>query len=175
MPDAPGRAHSTSPHQGYLLFTDGAVESGVASIGGVLCSHEGYPIAHFGRQVPQVVTQAWLQTDSEHPVFQAELLAALAALHLWPQTLHRSLCTLFIDNEGVKNCIIKGSAYPASNALLMANFLQQESVLELGLWVERVPNASNPADAPAGASSLTFSGLLGVTRSLTTCFCNCPS
>ena len=90
---------------------------------------------------------AWAWTGTTHPVIQAELLAALASTHVWGPMLAHSLVTVLVDNEAVKHALIKGSAHPESNQLLLRNFLVQEAVLEASFWFSRVPSSCNPADA----------------------------
>ena len=149
VPSAPPRAFQLQARKKFLVFTDGAVEDGIASVGGVLCSARALPIAYFGAKVPQSVTEAWRACGTEHPVFQAELLAVLLAAHLWGGALAGNLCTCFVDNEAVKRSLIRGSAFPDSNQLLLENFLSQESSLGTHFWFCRVPSPCNPADAPS--------------------------
>ena len=149
VPDAKAKEFGKQPDEHLLLFTDGAVEDQVASIGGVLFDSTGQPLQYFSATVPPQAMQAWQLCGTAHPAFQAELLAVLVASHLWDQFLLHSLCTVFVDNEAVKHALIKGQAFPESNRAMLNNLLSQESSLEVCFWFSRVPSVCNPADAPS--------------------------
>ena len=149
IPLAKPKLFGAPPANAWFLFTDGAVENGKAGIGAVLCDKGCRPVSCFGCQVPPTVLRAWQACGTEHPVFQAELLAVVAAIHVWPRELLQSLCTVFLDNEAVKSALIKGSAYPESNQALLENFLVQEASLDASFWFDRVPSACNPSDGPS--------------------------
>ena len=152
VPDARPKVFRNEQNDHFILFTDGAVEEGTASLGGVLLDDGGSPLHYFSCQVPNQVYQAWVITGTSHPVFQAELLAVLVATHVWAKLLLRKLCSAYVDNEGVKHALIRGQAFPDSNSLLLRNFLAQESVLATSFWFCRVPSSCNPADAPSRGS-----------------------
>ena len=50
----------------------------------------------------------------------------------------------------MKHALIRGSAHPESNQLLLRNFLAQDAVLEAPFWCSKVPSSScDPANVPS--------------------------
>ena len=125
-----------------------------------LCNHQGVPISKFGLRVPEEVLADWQGSGTQHPVFQAELLAVVVAVHVWRRALQDCLVTWWLDNEAVRFALSKGSAYPQSNARMLHSFLQLETNLQVRSWFSRVPSECNPADEP----SRFFPGLLQDTQ-----------
>ena len=148
VPKAPPRECRACLGQAYHVFTDGAFEQGRALIGGVLCSAAGKPLKWFSCEVAGDVVKRWLQ-DSKHPVMQSELLAVAVALKLWCSVLAHVACTVWIDSDPARHSLIKGDAYPSSNAAIVAAVLELEYANSLALWFSRVPSFSNPADGPS--------------------------
>ena len=87
VPQAKPRTFGGQAPRHWHVFTDGAVEGSFSGLGGVLCNHQGVPISKFGLRVPEAVLQHWHDSGTKHPVFQAELLAALVALQVWRRAL----------------------------------------------------------------------------------------
>eukprot|EP00971_Amphidinium_carterae_P279237 5543137-Amphidinium_carterae.1 len=55
----------------------------------------------------------------------------------------------YIDNEGARISLIRGSSNSPSCAELLRLFFEEELSLPSMSWYARVPSKSNPADAPS--------------------------
>ena len=149
VPKGRPKVWSLNARRKLHLFTDGAFEQGVASIGGVLCDGWCQPLQYFGCQVPGVVTSQWLSMGCEHPIIQAELLAAAVSLQYWKDILQGSNTCVWVDNEVVRFGVINGSIRPESAMTILNSMLHLEAACDVNVWVCRVPSHSNPADGPS--------------------------
>jgi len=132
-----------------LIFTDGA-EEGVVSVGGIMFDGMLQGSEYFGGVVVDLIVAAWLKDGGrKRAIHQAEVYPALIAVELWAERLRGRRVILFVDNEAAKEAIIKGTSSSRASAKLVTNFWRRAAEAELYLWVERVPSAANPADAPS--------------------------
>eukprot|EP00439_Symbiodinium_sp_Y106_P034346 s5786_g4.t1 len=148
IPKGQPRVWSLRGRKRLHLFTDGAFESGSASIGGVLCDGWCRPLFWFGSEVPSEVTSVWCE-GGVHPIIQAELLATAVALHCWSDILSGSNTCAWVDNEVVRFGVINGFIRPESAMCILDRMLHLEATIDCQLWVCRVPSCSNPADGPS--------------------------
>ena len=72
--------------QTWLVFTDGAYEGGIGSVGGVLVAPDGRAVEHFGDTVPDRIIQ-WLCAESRNPIYELEVLPCLIAAQIWGRRL----------------------------------------------------------------------------------------
>jgi len=60
---------------------------------------------------------------------------------------------LYVDNEGTKFCMMKGSSENETVEVLCGIFAELEILVEKKCWLARVPSHSNTADKPSGGIS----------------------
>ena len=140
--------------QHTLIFTDGACEGDQFSnvtCGGVVIE----PTSRwwFGIRVPKGLVQSWTTLGGKQQVIaEAEMLPILIARELL--CLSNLVCPVivFVDNESVKNALIKGYSEVVCLRRMSQVYVEQELNFNLATWVNRVPTASNPADAPSRLS-----------------------
>ena len=82
-------------------------------------------------------------------VGQAELIPCVAARILWADRLAGRPVLHFLDNEASKFALIKGSSPTRDSAWIIHRTWELEASLKSWSWFERVPSASNCADAPS--------------------------
>ena len=80
---------------------------------------------------------------------QSEMLPAVAARVIWRENLRHRLVIHFIDNDAARFAMIKGTSPTKDSAWLTSQIWCQEAANQSCSWFERVPSASNPADAPS--------------------------
>ena len=56
---------------------------------------------------------------------------------------------MFVDNEGTKYCLIRGSSDNLVVDKLVSVFCEQEALTHAVNWIARVPSYSNCADDPS--------------------------
>jgi hypothetical protein len=134
-----------------LVFVDGAEED-VVSTGAVMIDPcDGLN----GRQffvydVPTAKVEQWKTAGGKQRVIhQAELLPALLAVSTWAARMQGRRIILFVDNDGARGSLIKGSSTSLPSALIVGQFWSEAAAAEMYIWVDRVPSASNPADGPS--------------------------
>ena len=91
-----------------LVFTDGASEDGLHTIGGVIIVDGGSQ--YFGCHVPSALTKRWLES-SKHIIGMVELYAALVARATWDSQLANRKSILFVDNNAAKEAYVKGTLH----------------------------------------------------------------
>ena len=156
-------SHEVRP---VIVFTDGASEGEVNTIGGLLFADGHY--RYFSCHVPQGLVETW-KGSSKHVIAMVELYAVVVARFVWHKFLAGRKAVAFVDNESAKEALVKGSSFNAHFRALLLQLEVAETDLRSWLWISRVPSHSNPGDGPSrGDDSLVKS--LGATRD----GCSCP-
>jgi hypothetical protein len=141
----------------WLLFTDGACEN-KSSVGGVLVSPRGQPIAMFGDTLPAEFERVFYQ-NSAHPIYEVELLPLLISIFLWGSWIDKAQFVCYLDNDAARSGLIKGSGATKLADAIIQLFCESEATLQLKSWFSRVPSHSNISDGP---SRLQFEPLLSL-------------
>ena len=145
----------------YLLFTDGAWEDRSATAGLVLYSPDDDQVIVREIEVPQSLTEMWLQEVGEQLICQIELYAYLAARFEYKEWFCNRGVIAWLDNESARFAASKGSAQ-APTLTAMARVIQQLEITHpTVLWVERVCSYSNPSDKPSRRQCSAAAQLLG--------------
>ena len=124
---------------------------GKAGIGGVIMVPETGLYAYYGAKLSDEAVDK-LMKGSANPIAQIEFLAILVAIRLWARELFHQSTIAFIDNEGTKSAMIKGSSGEPMLAEIAADIAEEEIVLGMLIYFERVPSHSNIADGPPRSS-----------------------
>ena len=141
----------------WILFTDGACEN-QSSVGGVLVSPSGRPVAMFGDTLPQEFEAIFYQ-HSAHPIYEVELLPLFIAIFLWGSWVDKSQIVCYLDNDAARSGLIKGYGATKIADSIVQLFCEMEATLQLKSWFSRVPSHSNISDDP---SRLKFDRLLSL-------------
>jgi len=103
----------------------------------------------FSCVLPSSLVDVWSGGDVRQVIGQAELLPIAVARCLFRSRLMRRSLIAFIDNESARCGLIRAFS-PVEHSLRIISTVTsldiQDGVLT---WYERVPTASNPADAPS--------------------------
>ncbi|CAE7251922.1 unnamed protein product [Symbiodinium sp. CCMP2592] len=165
---APRVVPCSVPPKPILVFTDGASEGSIHTVGGIMFDPREQQPKYFACHVCDSVVSTWSR-DLQHIIGPVEAYAVLTARKVFHQSLSGQYCVYFIDNDGVLLSYIKGtsSSKPMRDILLMWESLEMHA--HTWAWWARVPSASNPADAPSRGEldELVKAGALRVD-------CDCP-
>ena len=131
----------------WLCFTDGACEQ-ECSVGGVLVSPQGTAVMAFGSVLPADFSQQFYR-ESQHPIYEVELLPLLIALVLWGSIFEKCQVVFYIDNDSARAGLIKGAGATSMADAIIECFCAKESTLQLKAWFNRVPSHSNISDGPS--------------------------
>ncbi|CAE7224658.1 unnamed protein product [Symbiodinium sp. CCMP2456] len=134
-----------------FVFTDGSYEPDgdiKAGIGGVLYDDTGTPLSFFSSDMvgSDLLT---LEDQSDHPIYEVELYAAVVAFELWGHLIQDSFTVFFLDNEAAQSALIAGKSGTSNGRVLVQRFLDAEHRWRARPWIGRVPTYSNPADDPS--------------------------
>ncbi|CAE7892922.1 unnamed protein product [Symbiodinium necroappetens] len=147
--DAPREIHALDDRFAIKLFTDGAWDNAVAGAGAVLqySAEEGPLVAEI--LVPECLLSHWARGGKTQLISQLELFPVLVSLATWGPSLagRRILC--FIDNNGVRDALIKGSSPLSDHFVMLAMIAWIARRYRLTLWFTRIASESNPADKPS--------------------------
>ncbi len=130
------------------IYTDACFETRLAGVGGVAYDGHAVPLGFFSHSLDASVVEQMRQPGQENVIAELEALALMAGVRVWLQGLSDLQVVLFCDNDSVLASLIKlgsNNAFVCAIASLLADF---EAESRISLWFERVPSASNPADAP---------------------------
>ncbi|CAE7029174.1 unnamed protein product [Symbiodinium sp. CCMP2456] len=134
-----------------FVFTDGSYEPDgdiKAGIGGVLYDDTGTPLSFFSSDMvdSDLLT---LEDQSDHPIYEVELYAAVVAFELWGHLIQDSFTVFFLDNEAAQSALIAGKSGTSNGRALVQRFLDAEHRWRARPWIGRVPTYPNPADDPS--------------------------
>ena len=161
----PTRIQSTNLKT-WLVFSDGACEGDnnkVGTIGGVLISPDGIPCHYFSEVVPERWMRYFL-SESEHPIFELELLPVWCAVCTWRHLLMHCQCVFYLDNEAAKGALIHAATSTGAGKTILQMFVQEEMDLQIKVWFSRVPTSSNISDDPSRLKTQEMDAL-GVAKS----------
>ena len=132
------------------VFTDGASEGDVHSIGGVLVV-QGRLHSCFGSFVPGHLISKW-SSSMRRIIGPVESYAVAVARRVWHQFIAAQRTLFFIDNVQAQDSYIKGtSANPHVREILLS-FEESEKLSPSWTWFARVASPSNVADEPSRAA-----------------------
>ena len=135
-----------------VIFTDGALEEGKATIGGVLYpSCRQMPAEVFGATLPYNVLEL-LKGDKEHVIGAVELFAVAVAIKLWMPRLTGQRVLVFVDNWPALDTLVRGTAGVQEWRQVLLSIEGAEGGQPPLYWFARVPSGSNVADDPSRGS-----------------------
>lgn len=125
-------------------------------VGAVQTDPKGCVCSFFSEKVPDDWMGLFLQ-ESNHPVFELELLPVLVALCVWEEE--------FKHSEAARVAFIHGSTPSLTGSWFAKNFISKEMQRQLKVWFARVPTSTTVADRPSrlDVSELTAKGVSRVT------------
>ena len=133
-------------HEVLYLFTDAAHEAGRCGIGGILYDARSCPIAFFSYFLTDAQSTSLGAPEKKTIIFEAELIAYVAAIVLWRDRVTNRSLVAFIDNNSVRDVCISGKARNQTGRKLVSLLLAVEDMAGLNVWISRVPSPSNPSD-----------------------------
>ena len=137
--------------ENVIIFTDACYERTdriwPCGLGGVLCLNGTFEF--FSVPVDCNGRNALGEASKKQIIFEAETLAAVLAFALWKERFSNRRCVIFVDNEGTKFSLLKGSSDNSTVDLLAGLFAELESSIHSFTWLARVPSKSNIADPPS--------------------------
>ena len=156
-------SHESRP---VLLFTDGACEESLNTIGGLLYVDGCY--RYYACHVPKQLVELW-KTSSKHVIAMVELYAVVVGRFTWKKYLDGRKAISFVDNESAKEALVKGTSHNGHFRSLLLQMEVAEQDIRAWLWISRVPSHSNPSDGPS-RGDVTLMTSLNATRD----GCSCP-
>ena len=155
----------------FHVYVDAAFEpNGFGGIGGLVVGEGGQILAWFGEQIlPKDLSRLRTTADGEKEtvIFELEALALALSIEVFKAVLKDSSTVFFTDNEGVFGTFVRGHSEVRRRAQILDFFCQREEELGITCWLESVPSASNPADAPSRGEIIKTKGQrLKVSRAL---------
>ena len=148
-----------------LLFTDGAYEPNdmdmIGSAGLVLIDRvSNFKIVQ-AVVVPDSLHQHWKRGGSKQLIALMELWPIVVAMHSYGGRMQNRRCLSFIDNNAVRDGLIKGSSPLCDMFSLLSVVSLDIAAFSVSMWFTRIPSKSNPADDPSRGRSSVMANLLG--------------
>ena len=132
--------------QPVLVFTDGASEADVHTVGGLLFADGNFRF--FSCHVPVELIGRW-ETTSKHVIAMVELYSVVLARFVWDRYLSGRKAIEFVDNESAKEALVKGSSFNSHFRALLLQMEIADKHQRSWLWISRVPSHSNRSDGPS--------------------------
>ena len=132
-----------------LVFTDAAYEEDVATWGIVLLDPISGVRTALGGRIPDNLVSLWHELGSQQVITLAEAFAVLLARVELRQCIQGRCVIFFVDNEGARYSLIKGSSPTLALLQIVQLFHACAEHDRCIPWIERVPSSSNVADLPS--------------------------
>ena len=132
-----------------LVFTDAAYEDDVATWGIVLLDPVSGVRTALGGKIPTSLVSLWRELGSQQVITLAEAFAVLLARVELRQCIKDRRVIFFVDNEGARYSLIKGSSPTLALLQIVQLFHACAEHDRCIPWIERVPSSSNVADFPS--------------------------
>ena len=137
------------------VFTDGASEGDLHTVGGVLML-QGKLHSFFGCSVPGSLVMQWAES-MQHWIGPIEAYAVALARRVWHQYIAGSRCIFYIDNIPAQDAYVRGTSLNRHVREVLLSFEASEKLCASWAWFARVASPSNIADDPYRA---VFSSLI---------------
>eukprot|EP00435_Cladocopium_sp_Y103_P068545 s153_g31.t1 len=129
------------------LYVDASFEpNGFSGIGGVLYASCGKCLSFFSEEVDHNLMSDVMQAGQKTAIQELEALGVLAGAKTFMDILACARVVVFTDSESVRGAFLKCWSVNENASKVLKQILEVEDVLQVQLWLERVPSQSNPAD-----------------------------
>lgn len=150
MQVAPSRSICAVPNEPpCVVFTDGACEENLTSCGAVIFSPRHAKVIVFGFQVPPEILKVWKKDGNVQLIAQAEMLPIAIVKRQFRSLLQGARVLFFIDNEGVKEALVRGVTNSVASKKILTECMIQDATSNALTWYSRIPSPSNIADGPS--------------------------
>ena len=145
-----------------IIYTDGACEEDVVTIGGVIFPPGGSRPEQFGLRVPERVWSLWKRKpDQKQVIGQAEIMPVIVAKLTWSKYLQGRRVIIFIDNEAARIGLVRSYSPSLPSLRIISASIECDLKLNCMSWYARVPTCANCADAPSRLEGSMFLDSLG--------------
>eukprot|EP00435_Cladocopium_sp_Y103_P045778 s2261_g13.t1 len=129
------------------LYVDASFEpDGFSGIGGVLYASCGKCLGFFSEEVDHSLMSDVMQDGQKTAIQELEALGLLAGVKIFRDTLACTRVVVFTDSESVPGAFLKCWSVNENASKVLKQIFETEDMLQVQLWLERVPSQSNPAD-----------------------------
>ena len=111
--------------------------------------------------IPDVLVEHWKSLGKKQLIAELELFPIVVALANYAEQIRGRRVLIFVDNNSVRDVMIKGSSRSASLFVMLAEFARRAHREQLLLWISRVPSKSNIADFPSRGQPEIAAKLIG--------------
>ena len=147
-----------------LVFSDRAWEPGASKPDGaglVLIDPVGGVPAVHQVAIPPKLLEFWTASGKKQVITELELWPVVVGMQSLARFLHRRRVLWFIDNNAVKDMLVKGSTRGSILFLMISEALNLAGLCGAMLWFSRVPSKSNIADFPSRGDSVAAAKIIG--------------
>ena len=142
------------------MFTDACYERDardlICGFGGVFIDESSVRKSFFSCSLKCKQREFLGELSKKQIIFEAETLCALLAYLVWMKQFEVRNSVLYVDNEGTKFCMMKGTSDNSTVDVLCGVFAELEVLVETKCWLARVLFFSNIADKPSRGISHEF-------------------
>ena len=146
----PRELHCLNTDKPICVFTDGACEGDLVTMGAVIIDSAGqFEPFMWGTPVPHEMVRRWRKDGSLQVIGQTEILPIVVCKWAYRRLFHNRRILFFVDNDSARHAMTAGysASYESNRLIQVANRCEAE--FQTLCWYTRVPSASNPADGPS--------------------------
>ena len=137
------------------VYVDASYESsGYSGVGGVIYSSTGECLSLFSEKVDRVLLEKIMHEGQETAIQELEGFALLIALETFSPHLEGTRVILFSDSDAVRGAFLKNWSSNQNCSKILSKVFTLEEMMQLQIWIERVPSQSNLLTSFPGRKSL---------------------
>ncbi len=142
----------------WFVFTDAAFETDtcLGGLGAVLVDSKAVCRSWFGMQLSADQCELFGAKKKGTIIYELEMLAACLSMELWKDSLVDSFPVLYVDNDGVRQALVRGVASGTVANTVLQRHLRFEVNNSTSVWFARVPSEANIADWPSRGKAHPF-------------------
>ncbi|CAE7197288.1 unnamed protein product [Symbiodinium sp. KB8] len=144
----------TASRRPILVWTDGAWEAGIASVGAVIYDTLTKKARVMGQKVEDEIVRSWTKPaacdlEQAQVISQVELFAMVCCREIFKHDWKSRRILMFVDNEAARFSAVKGGSVSDTMRDLVRLWDRPNMDWPALIWLERVPSYSNLADGPS--------------------------
>ena len=110
--------------------------------------------------IPRSLLDRWTASGKKQVITELELWPVVVGMQNLSGILRKRRVLWFIDNNAVKDMLVKGSTRGSNLFAMISESLFLAGLYEAKLWISRVPSKSNIADFPSRGDSVAAAKLI---------------
>ena len=143
--NAPGKIEASQAEVLHIYVEASFDYSGYSGLGGLIVNMSKDRLSFFSTEVDRRSLDDFMAEGHRTVIQELEMMAVLVAVSVWRKLIKSCRVVLFTDSEAVRGAFVKSWSANEDSDKIINIIFQVEEEFDLPVWIERVPNQSNPS------------------------------